>query len=85
MLSTRIEQWSRDLEQRGLQQGMQQGMQIGEQQGESKLLYRLLLRKFHALPPWVSQRLSDADAQQLEAWSDRIFDAESLEEIFEEK
>ncbi|MGN7611473.1 DUF4351 domain-containing protein [Magnetococcales bacterium HHB-1] len=48
------------------------------------MLQRLLQRKFSDLPLWVPEKLSKANAQQLEVWGDRILDANTLEEIFKQ-
>jgi hypothetical protein len=68
--------------QQGVQQGMQQGMQQGVKKGESALLGRMLMLKFGSLPDWVNEQLEQADCAQLEAWSERILFATSLEEVF---
>lgn len=70
--------------QQGLQQGMQQGVQQGLRLGESLLLQRQLSRRFGILPAWVEARLSEAEPEQLEAWGERILDADAktLEAIF---
>jgi predicted transposase/invertase (TIGR01784 family) len=66
----------------GRQEGMQQGVQQGVKKGESALLGRMLTLKFGALPEEVEQRLEQADCAQLEAWSERILFANSLDEVF---
>jgi predicted transposase YdaD len=66
----------------GRQEGMQRGMQQGVKKGESTLLGRQLTLKFGALPEEVEQRLEQADCAQLEAWSERILFANSLDEVF---
>jgi hypothetical protein len=57
----------------------------GEARGEAKTLLRLLTKKFGgpSLPTWVSPRVQSADAHILEIWTDRILDAQSLEEVFQ--
>ncbi|MBK7000650.1 MAG: DUF4351 domain-containing protein [Rhodoferax sp.] len=69
---------------RGMQQGMEQGMQQGIQQGECSLLVRQLTRRFGALPEWVNTRLKQAHTDLLETWGERVLDAKSLEEVFDE-
>ena len=80
MLAERIESWFEEKWRQGMQQGMQQGMR----QGEEVLLRRLLTRRFGALPESIEARLSQADIRQLEIWGDRVLDAKSLEEVFQE-
>jgi hypothetical protein len=68
----------------GIQEGMQQGMQKGKHQGEEVLLRRLLTRRFGILPEAIETRLAKADINQLEIWGDRVLDAKSLNEVFQE-
>jgi predicted transposase/invertase (TIGR01784 family) len=52
------------------------------QQGEAQVLRRLLIRRFGPLPDWTEERLAHADITQLEAWADRMLDADTLEAVF---
>lgn len=52
--------------------GMMEGFRSG--------LIRLLTRRFGALPSEVLQRIMRADAPELEAWSDQVLDAATLDE-----
>ena len=70
-------------EQWGEQRGIQIGKQQGEQHGKAMMLHRLLEKRFGSLPLWVNSRLEQASVQQLEQWSLRLFDAASLEDVFE--
>jgi hypothetical protein len=69
--------------QEGIEIGIQQGMQQGMQQGEYSLLLRLIERKFKTVPASYRKRLKQADADTLLMWGDRLFDADSLDELFE--
>ena len=69
--------------QQGLERGLEQGLTAGRAQGEASLLERLLTRRFGPLPDEARSRLTSATPEQLQAWSDRILDAESLSEVFE--
>jgi Putative transposase, YhgA-like/Domain of unknown function (DUF4351) len=88
MLSERLKEWAHGYKaegmQQGVQQGVQQGMRLGVQQGEGVLLQRLLTRRFGSLPSTIEFRLTQASIEQLEVWGDRIFDAESLDDVFRE-
>ena len=68
-------------------QGKEEGRVEGEQEGARKeamtLLTRLLERRFGPLPEAATQKLSAADLATLEAWSLRLLDAGSLEEVLE--
>jgi len=77
MLAERIEGWFEEATRKGMQQGMQQGMQAGE----ARLLARLLTRRFGPLPAWVEAKLSQARAEDLERWSDRVLTATTLDEV----
>ncbi|MBF0463297.1 MAG: Rpn family recombination-promoting nuclease/putative transposase [Magnetococcales bacterium] len=68
--------------QEGWQGGLLAGAQKGRQEGETALLLRLLQRRFGDLPPWVSQKLAQADPSALEAWSLRFVDAQTLDGVF---
>jgi flagellar biosynthesis/type III secretory pathway protein FliH len=69
----------------GLQEGLQEGFQQGISQGEALVLKRLLMRRFGPLPEEVEDKLAQADRSQLESWADRVLDAETLEEVFEQR
>lgn len=81
-LMTLTEQLRQEGKQEGLQIGIQQGMQQGMQQGEATLLKRQLARRFGHLDAYYAQQINQASPEQLLIWSDRIFDAQSLTDIF---
>jgi len=66
----------------GRQEGRVEGRVEGEQQGEIKLLKRQLTLKFKTLPVWLEERLNKATTHELEAWSDAILYAKTIEEVF---
>ncbi len=55
---------------------------IGIRKGEAKLFKSLLIQRFTDLPAWVEKRLAEASQEDVERWSSRLFDAQSLEDIF---
>jgi len=63
-------------------QWKEEGMQQGMQQGEAASLKRLLQRRFGDLPFTYMQRIADANMETLLHWSEQIFDAKTLEDIF---
>lgn len=69
----------------GIEKGRQQGLQQGLQQGEVALLQRQLSRRFGPLPDAVRARLTSASIDQLETWAIRVLDAESLNEVFDQR
>ena len=74
----RVMQYVTSVERIGIMKGLQQGLQ----QGETRVLRRLLSRRFGVLPIWAETKLQAAALGQLEAWSERVLDAGSLEEVF---
>ena len=75
MLAARVEQWEKNIEQRGEQQG--------ERIGEARMLLRQLQRRFGDLPSDARDKIAKADLPILKEWSLRILDAQSLEDVFE--
>ena len=53
-----------------------------ERVAQAKLLIRQLMHRFGPLPDEVSQRLENANPNELENWADRILDAKTLAEVF---
>ena len=66
-------------------EGRQEGEQKGERKGEAKMLTRMLQRRFGTVPEWASEKIAKAEFPSLEEWSLRIFDAQSLEDVFSDK
>ncbi|MBF0613770.1 MAG: Rpn family recombination-promoting nuclease/putative transposase [Magnetococcales bacterium] len=62
--------------------GKLEGIEEGRKAGETAMLTRQLQRRFGTLPEWVHDRIAHADSSTLEAWSLRILDACSLEQLF---
>ncbi|MBF0604046.1 MAG: DUF4351 domain-containing protein [Nitrospirae bacterium] len=62
--------------------GARDGARDGEKKGKAEMLTRQLQRRFGDLPTWAYESLSKADLSSLEEWSLRIFDAQSLDEVF---
>lgn len=52
----------------------------GQLHGRAALLQRLLTRRFGTLPPGVTERLSTATIEELDAIGERLLSAKSLEE-----
>ncbi len=66
----------------GEQIGELRGRHEGEQIGEAKILTRQLQRRFGTVPDWAHEKTAKADLSSLEEWSLRIFDAQSLDDVF---
>ena len=67
------------------EKGRLEGKLEGKLEGEAQALQRLLSRRFGALPAEVAQQISAAEAEQIEAWLDRVFDATDLAALFPPK
>jgi predicted transposase YdaD len=63
-------------------EGRAQGRAEGEAKGAAHVLVRQLTRRFGVLPDEARQRIDTAPLEQLEAWSDRVLDATTLDEVF---
>ena len=59
----------------------ERGVQIGEQRGEVRTLPRQLTLKFGPPSPEIQQRISDADADTLLVWSERLLSADTINDI----
>jgi hypothetical protein len=62
-----------------------QGEEEGRKEGrlhQMRMLQRLLTRRYGELRPWAVERLERATVEQLDRWGDRLFDAETVEELF---
>lgn len=78
LMLTIAEQWVQE----GRQEGRREGRQEGRQEGEARLLRRLLVRRFGAVPEWVEAKLAGASLAELEAWGERVLDTKTLEAVF---
>lgn len=78
VMSLVAEQWKAE----GFTLGMLKGRAEGKAEGKAELLLRLLRRRFTALPEPIEQLVRSADNDRLDAWSERIFDARTLDDLF---
>lgn len=76
MLAERVTEWTREWKREGLEQG--------RLEGRRQTLQRLLARRFGPLPGAALARLEAADARLLDEWTERLLDAASLDEVFQE-
>ena len=72
-LAERFETWAEEFEQRGMEKGIIKG--------ETLLLQRLLTKRFGPLPDVVVNQISQASVAQIDAWADRVLDAQSLDDV----
>jgi hypothetical protein len=69
VLEQRVEQWNREL------------IEKGRLEGESRLLLRMMARRFGPLPDWVEPQLAQATEAELHALADKVLDADSLDAL----
>jgi hypothetical protein len=74
------------LEKRGEAKGRVEGRVEGEARGRNAILSRLLTKRFgqDIFDIKLQERLRNATPEQLDRWAERILDAKTLEEVFEE-
>ena len=71
----------------GFENGRSEGIVEGIEQGEQKILLGLLNKRFGSdspLPLWALNKVQNANSQQIEQWSDRLFSAKALEDVLSE-
>lgn len=66
----------------GRVEGRAEGRAEGRIEGTRALLLRLVQKRFGALPPAVQTRVATASVADLEAWTDRVVDARTIDEVF---
>jgi hypothetical protein len=54
----------------------------GMLKGEALALQRMLRKRFGNIPDDLMSKITAATATELEQWSDRIFDAKDIAEVF---
>jgi uncharacterized protein DUF4351 len=57
------------------------GLQEGELKGELTVLRRLIEKRFGIMPRWAEERLAGRTTTELEELSERLLDAQSIEEL----
>lgn len=77
MLSETVAEWEKELREEGWQKGHQKGLQ----EGVHELMARLLRKRFSELPELIGAQLRNASLGELEAWTERLLDAKSLDEV----
>ena len=76
--------WFLERAKKHFQEGEAKGRAEGRVDGESAVLLRLLRRRFGDLPATVEQRVQNAKPELLVRWTDRILDAKTLEDVFDD-
>ena len=70
--------------QEGRQEGKQEGWQEGKREGKRIFLERLLIRRFGLLPDWGKAQLAGATSEQLDRWSERVLEVDSIQGVLAE-
>jgi hypothetical protein len=83
MLATRVEQWERAIRLEGRVEGREEGREEGRKTGETAMLCKMLELKYGPLPQWALDKIAQADAATLEQWAANLFNAQTLEEVFD--
>ena len=73
-------------EARGLLEGEAKGRMEGETTGRNAILSRLLSKRFglNTLDIRMQERLRNASPEQLDRWAERILDAKTVDDVFDE-
>jgi hypothetical protein len=74
--------YGQKLEKQGLDRGIDLGRKEGIDLGRKDVLMRQLTRRFGTLSTAVTQRINAASTAELERWTERILDADSLDAVF---
>ena len=74
MLEENIDKWRA--------KAVAEGMLLGKLEGGTSLLARQLMKRFGPISASTHARLSSTTEAQLQTWADRILDAQSLAEVF---
>ena len=69
---------------KGLEKGIVKGVEQGIGQGRAATLYKLLQLKFNEQAREYEQRLFQANATELNLWTERVLFAESIDAVFAE-
>lgn len=83
MIEERVLRWEKRLRREGKAEGKAEGLAEGEAKGKAEFLLRLLRKKFSALDPTWIQRVQQAPEAQLDAWTDRLLEATTVDEVFD--
>ena len=85
VMQTLAQQWFAEGEATGIAKGEATGIAKGEAKGRVETLSLQLQHKFGSLPQQAQRRLEQASSRELEVWTERVLDAESLDAVFGEQ
>ncbi len=75
-------EWDDDMLSIAAKEWMAEGAFKGRTEGKADTLPRQLGRRFKTLPNGVEGRVRAASIEQLDEWSNRILDAQTLDDVF---
>ncbi|MBF0603205.1 MAG: Rpn family recombination-promoting nuclease/putative transposase [Nitrospirae bacterium] len=64
------------------QEMITQGRQEGRQEEAASILLKLMRRKFGQMPDWATEKITVAELELIETWSDNFVFANSVDEVF---
>ncbi|MDE0240652.1 MAG: Rpn family recombination-promoting nuclease/putative transposase [bacterium] len=73
LMGTMAETW--------IEQGLSEGLSQGRAEGKAELLLRQMERRFGEVPDTVRTRVTGATTDELDAWSDVLLEAATLEDV----
>jgi flagellar biosynthesis/type III secretory pathway protein FliH len=82
MLEENMDKWRAKAIAEGVLLGKLEGKIEGKLEGSTALLERQLMKRFGLISESTHARLTAATQEQLQTWADRILDAQSLTEVF---
>ncbi|MBF0182014.1 MAG: DUF4351 domain-containing protein [Magnetococcales bacterium] len=69
-----------------LQEGWEEGWEVAREEarreGKAELLLRMLQMRFGILPESIWSQVTSAGSNDINTWSDRLFQADSLQAVF---
>jgi len=67
---------------KGLDEGEKRGHKKGLDEGRRNLLLALFRKRFGDVPATIEKRVSEAKAEQIDGWAERLLIAASLDDVF---
>jgi hypothetical protein len=77
MVPERFKRWADEVRAKALVEARTQTL--------ADVLSRQLRRRFGELPPNFTERIHSASGEELDAWMDRVMDAASVSDVFDDK
>jgi len=66
-----------------IEQGKREGKLEGKREGQADMLLRLFKARYGDIPSWVRGKVVKADPDMLNEWSEQLFSAQRIEDIFQ--